>query len=208
MAVRDPLSVKRAMLNGRCAKLLIFAIFIISAILQTQRFFGYKVMKSVYGNKTTFCYGFQFNNVNYFMIRISRTVVPFFTVVIPLVLLTVINSCLIYSVRQRHVDVKKMGYVSPIQKVANENKVTKLVLAIVIAFFLFNFPSAVIAILVAVTKNKATLVKLLGYPAQTTNHMVAISKVINFFLYFCCSSKFRKKFKHSLRKRKSIMQSP
>lgn len=207
MAVRDPLS-GRTMFKGRCAKLLIFAIFILAAILQTQRLFGYKVVKSAYENKTIFCLGYMFSNLNYFMIRITRTVVPFFTVVIPLVLLTVLNLTLIYSVRQSHVDVKKMGYVSPCQQVSNESKVTKLVLAIVITFFFFNFPSAIVAILVAVAKTEDTLLELLRYPVLTTNHMVALSKVINFFLYFCCSSKFRKKFQHLWRNRKSVKQSP
>lgn len=193
--IRNPLQ-EHGICERSCAGFLIVIIFILSAIVQTSRFFGYEIIETKYENKTVFCYAYQLGHV---MLRISRSVLPFITVVIPLVILTVLNVLLIYYIRLSRMNVKKLGYVNPSQQLANvrnERKVTQLVLAILITFFVFNVPSAVVALLTAVVHDQIWLVRLYGLPVQTTNHMVVFCKVINFFLYFCCSSKFRKKFLH------------
>lgn len=137
----------------------------------------------------------ELNRINSFMIRISRVVLPSITSIIPLLLLTVLNVLLVYCIRKSSLNVRKLGYINPNLQHGNEKKVTKLVAAIVITFYLFNIPSAIVAILMATVQDGIILKKLYGLPSQTTNNLVVLSKVINFFLYFCCSSKFRNNVK-------------
>lgn len=192
-AIRNPLKTL-SLWNSSLLTSIIITIFAISAVIQTPRFFGYSVMMSFYENRTVYCYVLEHGHVHHFMIRISRTVIPFITVVIPMISLIFLNGFLLYYLHRSKRGVVVLGATNRNFN-DTESRVTKLVLAILTSFFLLNFPTAIVAILAATETDLRRLQWLHNIPAHTTNNMVTLSKVLNFFIYFCSSSQFRNKLK-------------
>lgn len=127
----------------------------------------------------------------YKYVTISQMLTPVITVPLPLIFLVVMNALLLYYLRVSRRYVAKMSTNCIGTKTKNEMKITLMVLVIVLAFFIFNFPSAVVYFY-AIYNPKWSSREIL---ARTTNYMVTLNKALNFWLYCLASESFRKKLR-------------
>lgn len=117
---------------------------------------------------------------------------PMIIVVIPLIALITLNLLLIYYLRLNNQQLNKLGTSSNKNRnVAVERIVTKRISFIVITFFVFNFPSAVLGVWATMESNVRVYEILTDIPADISDNLVIISKAINFPLYCFINESFR-----------------
>lgn len=200
IAIRTPL---RALTiwNHRRVAFVIGLICLSTLLLQLPHFFWLKPTEfpdCSSPNKTTFVL-LQINISHrfYTMLKYAIIICPVIVVTIPLVLLISLNSLLIHHMRLSRRNIKQLGGLmnqSQNMNEENELKITWMVLIIVFTFFIFNFPSAIVFMYSIFEKDQIKLSKLVT-PSIIANYLVTLNKALNFPLYCCSSSKFRKQLK-------------
>ncbi len=124
--------------------------------------------------------------INY--VKVSMIIGVVVVVIGPLILLTFLNSGLIYYVKQSHKAVK-LAESQEQERHAKERKITIVVCVIVGSFLILNCPSAILHLWNMVE----TVPTWHSSAAQVSNSLVIMNKVINFILYCLSSQNFRRK---------------
>lgn len=132
----------------------------------------------------------------YYYIHISHGFFAVAVILLPLATLIILSSCLVYYLRLNTHAVRGLRAGSALLR-KGERRVTWTVVVLILAFTLFNFPSAIFAILEIILHKRGTDYKRqLGWyfdMAEIVNALVCMNKAINFGLYCSASSGFRRK---------------
>lgn len=124
-----------------------------------------------------------------------------FVVFLPVVILAIFNFFLIQAVRKSRIARKgmtnqQMSTVRQLQIIRQENRITLILIAVVIVFLLCQMPTALVLIYTSVHyvdqgSSEDNILRGLG---NIFNLLVAINAACNFLLYTALSDKYRKYF--------------
>lgn len=180
--------------NKRKLTFVIVSIWVLTAILQTPQLFWFNVVTDsdcLDPTKTVFAFRRITNDKPYYELRKNLYVIsPMVIVVVPLIALITLNLLLLYYLRLNNQNLNQLGSSSKNRNTI-ERIVTKRISFIVITFFLFNFPSAVLGVWTTYESNEKVYHILTDIPVEISDNLVIISKAINFPLYCCINSSFR-----------------
>ncbi|GLV32264.1 Proctolin receptor [Carabus blaptoides fortunei] len=129
-----------------------------------------------------------------------KTVFYWFTsitfVFLPLILMATFNCFLVNAVRKSQVTRRRMTKSKENNSQAQENRMTVILIAVVLLFLICQTPSACILIYTSIyTKLDATTEKLVRGLGNIFNLLVSINAACNFLLYCALSRKYRRTFK-------------
>lgn len=202
IAIKSPLKA-HIFWNKTRSTLVIITIWFLTLVLQLPQFFWFVVHSKpdcADPTKSTFMLmTISRRRKHYTILKTLNSALPIVIVVVPLTLLVALNSLLIYFLRQNNKSLTQLGMTS--RNCDNtERKVTKRVLCVIVIYFIFNFPSAVL-ILWTILEPDRNLAKILyDLPLFIVSTvLVTFSKAINFPLYYCININFRKQLKKLFR---------
>ena len=179
------------------AKLVIVCVSIGASLYNLPRWFDYQPLKvtevDTTGNITYIELGrtaFSRNPV-YLQIYLSWLYVPIMCI-IPLVLLSVLNTFLILAVRKSKKQQQDMNV-----KQSRENNVTIMLVSVVVVFIICQVPALVYNLAYAI--NNTYVDESYGYKVLSTirNFLVNLNSAVNFLLYCAFGQKFRRIFIHT-----------
>lgn len=178
--------------------LTVVLIFCSSFLLACYNFVWMSPVSVSYCNNTVFNYGLRPVNETvspkiHKYVQISLLISPFFIVCLPMILLIVLNSNLLYYLHRNRKNMLNASN-APQMKV-NEHKVAFMVAVIILSFIILSTPSAILYLYdwfttyVTKSRRSATYIKA----ATVANLLVVVNKASNFVLYCSASSHFRRR---------------
>ena len=181
------------------AKIVILAVSLGSAVYNIPRWFDYRPLISTnpVNNQTMVSVmNTEFNkNPVYLQVYFSWLYVPIMCIV-PLLVLSVLNTFLILAVRKSQRQRKDMNV-----KQSRENNVTIMLVSVVIVFIICQVPALVYNI--AVATDNTYVQTTFGYQVLSSfrNFLVTLNSAVNFLLYCALGQKFRRIFLHTFFRR-------
>ena len=175
------------------AKFVIFGVSLGSTLYNIPRWFDYCPVPIVSNvtNRTLFMVPgiteFHHNKI-YLKVYLSWLYVPIMCIV-PLVVLSVLNFCLILAVRRSQQQRKDMNV-----RQSRENNVTIMLVSVVIVFIICQVPALVYNLAYAIDQQH--IQGSFGYKilSNLRNFLVNVNSAINFILYCALGQKFRRIF--------------
>ncbi|XP_022663222.1 FMRFamide receptor-like [Varroa jacobsoni] len=195
IAVCHPMRGKVLCTESRSRKV-ILAVLLYTIVLTLPTFFEFKIVEERDSRNETIAQVIQsemganvlFTTVYYWLLVVMNTVVP-------LVILIVFNTFLVRSVhisrRQRSTMTLRQRPNSAREPSSQENKITVMLIAVVILFLVCQMPSAALLIYTTFDDARTTFILVLG---NFFNFLVCVNASGNFVLYCLLSNKYRKTF--------------
>lgn len=195
IAVCYPMRGKVLCTESRSRKV-ILAVLLYTFVLTLPTFFEFKVVEELNANNETIVRvassdmgaDVLFTTVYYWLLVVMNTIVP-------LLILIVFNTFLVRSVhlsrRQRNTMTLRTRPDSSREPSCQENKITVMLIAVVILFLVCQMPSAVLLIYTTFDDSRSTFILVLG---NFFNFLVCVNASGNFVLYCLLSNKYRRTF--------------
>lgn len=199
IAIKWPFLARKIWTKRRLAVITV-TVYLLSFILQLPNVFFYKPVRVPNCedlNRTVIVLGqlmHQYSELGKHFFHVYTVACPIIVVALPLTLLIILNSFLLHLLRVNRRTMTDLGSTNHNMEL-NERKVTIMVMVVVLIFFVFNLPSAVIYICTLFVPPN----HLADY-ALVSNYIVTLDKSLNLPLYCCSSELFRNVFKKTLEK--------
>lgn len=197
VAIKMPLHAKLYFTHHRVV-VTIVVIYIVSFALNSYNFVWLNPFINSYCNNTKFVYGLMTINETespnlHIYVQISWLISPFLIVYIPMLILIVLNTSLLYHLDKNRKTMEDAKTTRAPQIRSNEHKVAFTVAVIILSFIILSTPSAVLHLLewfrFYIHEPPRTQASLEA--ATVANMLVVLNKASNFILYCTVSSKFR-----------------
>lgn len=195
IAVCHPMRGKVLCTESRSRKI-ILVVLLYTTVLTLPTYFEYKIIDDVNDRNETIAIiedsdlgaDVLYQSVYYWLTVVMNTILP-------LLILIVFNSFLIRSVhisrRQRKTMTLRQRPDSARDPSSQENKITVMLIAVVVLFLLCQLPQAGLLIYTIVDDESSTFTRLLG---NLFNFLVCVNASGNFVLYCLLSNKYRRTF--------------
>ncbi|XP_014667018.1 PREDICTED: prostacyclin receptor-like [Priapulus caudatus] len=192
LAVWHPLRFNASMTVGR-AKLSVLILYVASCVVNLPRVTEMRVRDCEYGGTTYGAMYYTSVGASWYFSVLYYLLLAIVFVILPFVVIAVSNAvllCCLWRARRQ-----RAGLYSGEQRASAECRITTLMLAATVVFFVTELPLATYAFvrglrIVAVTDSNASRL-LVNRLAATTGFLSLSHSVFSFVLYGCCSKQFR-----------------